>query len=87
VVVVVLLLLAGLLRLLLLRELLVLLLSGWAFLPTGGGRRRQSLLHSIEGHEGGGSGRQPLNSMLDFFQAEIIDHRSSFGMIGRGSPA
>jgi hypothetical protein len=74
VVVAVVLLFVGLFWLLLLRTLLVLLLSWRVFLPTGRGRRRRRLLCGIEGGGGGGSYRQPLNFLLDFLQAEIIEY-------------
>jgi hypothetical protein len=73
-VVAVILLLVGLLWLLLLRALLVLLLSWRAFLPTSGGRGRQRLLHDVEDGGGGGSCRQPMNSLLDFLQTYIVEH-------------
>jgi hypothetical protein len=53
---------------------LVLLLSWRVFLPTSRGRGRRRLLRGIEGDGGGGSGWQPLNSLLDFLQAEIVGH-------------
>jgi hypothetical protein len=52
----------------------VVLMSWHAFLPTGGGRGRQRLLHCVEGSGGGGNEQQPLNSLLDFLHAEIIEH-------------
>jgi hypothetical protein len=52
----------------------VLLLSWRVFLPTGRGRRRQRFLRGVEGGGGGGSYRQPLNFLLDFLQAEIIEY-------------
>jgi hypothetical protein len=52
----------------------VLLLSWWAFLSTGGGRGRRRLLHVIEGGGGGGRGRQPLSSLLNFLQVDIVEH-------------
>jgi hypothetical protein len=71
-VVAVILLLAGLL--LLLRALLGQLLSWQAFLLTDGGGRRRGLLRSIEGGGGGGNSLQPLCSLLDFLQAEVVKH-------------
>jgi hypothetical protein len=72
VVVVVILLLVRLL--LMLRALLGQLLSWRAFLPTGVGGRQRGLLRGVEGDGGRGSGLQPLSSLLDFLQAEVVEH-------------
>jgi hypothetical protein len=44
------------------------------FLPTGGGRGRWELLREVEGSGGGYSSQRPLNSLLDFLQAEVVEH-------------
>jgi hypothetical protein len=43
-------------------------------LPIGRGGRRRGLLHGVEGGGGEGSGLQPLSSLLDFLQTEVIEH-------------